>query len=233
MACSAIRCSRAITSRHAAAPASHTVVAPSKARCWSSRACRSPGLRATLPTVGLRSPVMSLKIDDFPAPLRPMMPHRSPSATVKVTFSKSLVAPNEMPTLEQERSVTRRWQKTTRRRGRKSKRLQPSTHLVASPVKAAWLSQVLVEERDRPLPRQLRRRLVVARRRVVVEAVLRAGIEEALVPDAGRLERLLERGPARVDALVHLGRLDQQRSLDLRNVLDVRGRTIERHAAAE
>src|ERR687897_997664 len=55
---------------------------------------------------------MSLKIDVFPAPLRPMMPHRSPSATVKVMFLKSSVAPNETPTLASERSVTRRWGRT-------------------------------------------------------------------------------------------------------------------------
>src|SRR5262245_41126451 len=106
MACSAMRCSRSMTSRHAAAPACQTVVAPSKARCWSSRAWRSPGLRATLPTVGCSSPVMSLKIDVLPAPLRPMIPHRSPSATVKVMFLKSSVAPNETPMLESERRVT-------------------------------------------------------------------------------------------------------------------------------
>ena len=51
---------------------------------------------------------MSLKIDDLPAPLRPMMPHRSPSATVKVTFLNSSVAPNETPILESERRVTQR-----------------------------------------------------------------------------------------------------------------------------
>jgi hypothetical protein len=51
---------------------------------------------------------MSLKIDVLPAPLRPMMPQRSPSATVKVTFLNSSVAPKETPTLEQERRVTRR-----------------------------------------------------------------------------------------------------------------------------
>ena len=64
-------------------------------------------MRATLPTVGWRSPVMTLKIDVLPTPLRPMMPHRSPSATVKVMFLNSSVAPKEMPTLETERRVTR------------------------------------------------------------------------------------------------------------------------------
>ena len=49
---------------------------------------------------------MSLKIDVLPAPLRPMMPHRSPSATVKVMFLNSSVAPNETPMLESERRVT-------------------------------------------------------------------------------------------------------------------------------
>ena len=66
---------------------------------------------------------MTLKIDVFPALLRPMMPHRSPSATVKVTCLNSSVAPKLMPTLEQERRVTRRWPKTGGMRRRKVKRL--------------------------------------------------------------------------------------------------------------
>ena len=53
------------------------------------------------------SPVMILKSDDLPAPLRPMMPHRSPSATVKVMFFRSSVAPNEMPTPDIEIRLTR------------------------------------------------------------------------------------------------------------------------------
>ena len=63
---------------------------------------------------------MTLKIDVLPAPLRPMMPHRSPSATVNVMFLKSSVAPKDMPTLETERRVTRRWEKTGRRRQRQA-----------------------------------------------------------------------------------------------------------------
>src|SRR5687767_9735565 len=46
--------------------------------------------------------------DVLPAPFGPMMPHRSPSATVKVTFLKSSVAPKETPMLESERRVTER-----------------------------------------------------------------------------------------------------------------------------
>src|SRR5581483_3314994 len=45
----------------------------------------------------------------------------------------------------------------------------------------AWLGQVLLEVRQRAIPGDLGLRLVVARRRVVVEAVLRAGILEHLV----------------------------------------------------
>src|SRR6476620_4231957 len=59
---------------------------------------------------------MTLKIEILQAPLRPMIPHRSPSATVKVMFLRSSVAPKEMPTLETESRVTRRWQKAGRRR---------------------------------------------------------------------------------------------------------------------
>ena len=55
---------------------------------------------------------MTLKMDVLPAPLRPMIPQRSPSATVKVMFLKSSSAPKEMPTLETERRVTLRSKKT-------------------------------------------------------------------------------------------------------------------------
>ena len=48
--------------------------------------------------------------------------------------------------------------------------------------KATWCdsAEILVEELERPLPRELGRRLVVARRRVVVEAVLGAFVLEFL-----------------------------------------------------
>src|SRR3972149_8516719 len=73
------------------------------------------------------------------------------------------------------------------------------------------LADVLVEERDGPLPGQFGRRLVVARCRVVVEAVLRAGVEVALVGDVRRLERRFELRPARVDARIEPGRLRDPR----------------------
>src|SRR6185503_4041792 len=50
---------------------------------------------------------------------------------------------------------------------------------------ARGLPEVLVEVGHRPLPGELGRGRIEARRRVVVEAVLRAGIEMALVADAG------------------------------------------------
>src|SRR6478672_11244186 len=73
---------------------------------------------------------MILKIDVLPAPLRPMMPHRSPSSTVKVMFLKSWVAPKETPTFETERTVTRRRQKIRKapaaRRARLEDKRRPS-----------------------------------------------------------------------------------------------------------
>src|SRR5256885_3988289 len=68
--------------------------------------------------------------------------------------------------------------------------------------------EVLLEEGDRPVPGQLGRRLVVTRRRVVVKAMLGAGIHVHLVFRAVRLQRRLIRGPQRVDALVALRVLD-------------------------
>ena len=49
-------------------------------------------------------------------------------------------------------------------------------------------TQLLLEERDRARPGQLRRRGVIARRGVVVEAVLRAGILEGGELHAGGLQ---------------------------------------------
>src|SRR5215212_2883869 len=57
---------------------------------------------------------------------------------------------------------------------------------------------VLVEKVQRPFPRKLRRGLVVSRSRVVVEPVLRVGIEMPLVSNVGFLQRLLERRPGGV-----------------------------------
>src|SRR5688572_8863478 len=46
-------------------------------------------------------------------------------------------------------------------------------------------------------------------------------------------ERFFERRPARVDALIHLGRLDHQGSPDLRYVRHVGSRAVERHPGSE
>src|SRR5207247_5644330 len=60
--------------------------------------------------------------------------------------------------------------------------------------------QVLVEKVERPLPRELGRLFVVARRRVVVEPVLRALVDEHLVLLVVRLQRRLEGGDSLIDA---------------------------------
>jgi hypothetical protein len=93
--------------------------------------------------------------------------------------------------------------------------------------------EVFLEVRHRALPRQLGRRLLEARRRVVVKAVLGAGVEVRFVRHAVLLERGLEGRPHRVDALVVLGVVDQQRRLD---ALDTRGLgrgAVERGAGAQ
>src|SRR5262245_60112018 len=96
----------------------------------------------------------------------------------------------------------------------------------------AWLAiaqpllrrpEVLVEELDRPLPRHGGGGPVVARGRVVVEAVLRPGIAVHRVRHVARLERRLVGGPALVHAIVVVRVVDQERRLDLGNV---RGRRL-------
>src|SRR5204862_2116414 len=107
----------------------------------------------------------------------------------------------------------------------------PTIHyLVGRPSASA---QVLVEEVDRPLPRQLGRCLVVARGRVVVKAVVRAGVHELLVLLVVRLERLLEVGPARIDAIVESRVVNHQRRVDLCHVFRLRLTAVIRRGSGE
>src|SRR5437870_2007422 len=87
----------------------------------------------------------------------------------------------------------------------------------------------------RSIPRELRGGFVVPRRRVVVEAVLRAFVLELLVRLAVRFERGLERRDAVADAGVD-GRVrvvQHQRRLDLRRVFSARLAAVERRAGVE
>src|SRR5882724_5396096 len=79
-------------------------------------------------------------------------------------------------------------------------------------------AEVLVQEVHRPLPGERGGSAVVARRGVVVEAVLRAGIAVHRVRDLARLQRGLIGGPARIDPVVVVGVVDQQRGLDPRGL---------------
>ena len=87
---------------------------------------------------------------------------------------------------------------------------------------------MLVEERDRALPRQGGRGHVEARGRVVVEPVLRTRIGELLIARPVRLERRLVGRPSRVDAVVVLGVMNQQRRRDLGHILRPRLAAVER-----
>src|SRR5690349_2377865 len=79
--------------------------------------------------------------------------------------------------------------------------------------------QVLLEERERALPRKPRGRLVVARRRVVVEAMVRAGINVDLGFDAVRLQRGFERRDAGVGTRVFARVVREDRCADPGSVL--------------
>src|ERR1700694_6058265 len=78
--------------------------------------------------------------------------------------------------------------------------------------------QIFVEERDGPRPGELGRGLVIARCRIVVEAVIGIRVHEHLVFHAVRLERRLKSGPAGIDAVVEARVLDQQGRLDFGSV---------------
>src|SRR5258708_7512431 len=88
-------------------------------------------------------------------------------------------------------------------------------------------------ELERPLPCQLGGRFVIARRRVVVEAVLRAFVDELGVCLAVRLQRRLVGRNARVHALIVAGVVEHQRRLDLGRVFGARLPSVERRACAE
>src|SRR5215467_11319405 len=79
-------------------------------------------------------------------------------------------------------------------------------------------AEVLVQKVDGPLPGERSGRLVVARRGVVVEAVLRARVAIHRVRYAVGFERRLVGGPAGVHALVAVRVLDEKRRLDARGV---------------
>src|SRR5438093_24995 len=97
-------------------------------------------------------------------------------------------------------------------------------------------AQVLVEKRERAVPRELRRLLVVARRRVVVEAVLRALVDEELVLLVVRLERRFVARDSGADACVfgRIGVVQHRRRRYLRCGLGARRprqKTLDRPVA--
>src|SRR5262245_41355520 len=85
------------------------------------------------------------------------------------------------------------------------------------------LPQLLLEELDRPPPRQIRRLLVVARvRRVVVEGVVGAFVDVDRVLLAPSVERFLEGVDSGIGAVVEPGIMQQERRLDLAGILGLR-----------
>ena len=89
--------------------------------------------------------------------------------------------------------------------------------------------EVAPEPRDGALPGQRRRGLVVARRGVVVEAVVRARVDVRLVDGARGLQRSLVGRPGGVDVGVGLGEVQLQRGLDAGHVLGFGLPAVERH----
>src|SRR5690349_14096438 len=65
--------------------------------------------------------------------------------------------------------------------------------------------QILAEVRQRAIPGKVRGLLVVARRGIVVEAVLRAFVGEGLIRNTSNLQRRLKRRARRVDAFIRAG----------------------------
>src|SRR5271163_4261929 len=87
--------------------------------------------------------------------------------------------------------------------------------------------QIFVEPIDRPPPGFFGRRLIVAWRRVVVEAVVGAFVDVTLVRDARLGEGGVEGRPAAGDTLIEFAILRVDRRLDFRRVGRVRLEAIE------
>ena len=71
---------------------------------------------------------------------------------------------------------------------------------------------------NRALPRQLGCSLVVTRGGIVVEAVLDARIDKALIVDLGRLQAFLILRPGGHQAFILAGMMHEQAGLDLRHI---------------
>src|SRR5215467_3902950 len=93
--------------------------------------------------------------------------------------------------------------------------------------------QRLVKVVDGPLPSELGGGFVETRRRVVMEAMIRFWIDIRLIPDAIGLESGFVIGPPAVDVGILLGKVKQQRGLDLWHVRSCRRGAVERHAGRE
>src|SRR5579862_9132012 len=85
----------------------------------------------------------------------------------------------------------------------------------------AGRSQVFVEPIERALPGELGGRVVVTRRRVVVEAVIGTLVDIAFVGDVGGRQGGIEGRPSRGDAGVEFAVMRKQRRFDLGGFLGV------------
>src|SRR5690606_9061360 len=110
---------------------------------------------------------------------------------------------------------------------------RPGRRRPTSPAVGPVSAEMPLEEIDRPLPRERRGLLVETRRRIVVEAVVRAGIEVRLVLDPGVVQRRLISRPARVDPLVRFRVVQEQGRADRGHLLDGGLSAVERDARGE
>src|SRR5271155_3233071 len=165
----------------------------------------------------------------------------SASASNTSTMTGQAPSPRTNSILSGERVVPQTEWPAWRRRGASRRPITP-----AAPARKIRLTglcppwrrepsgaQIFVEPIDRPLPGFLCRGLIVARRRVVVEAVVGALIDMALVRNARRVKSGVERRPAAGDAPIELAILGVERGLDLCRVGGVRLQAVERHGGVE
>src|ERR1700678_1089470 len=164
------------------------------------------------------------------------------SASASKTSTTTRRAPSfrRNSTLPGERVVPQTAWPWARRRGVSRRPITPAaparkTRLIELDKSYATSSgpQILVEPIERPSPRLFRRRLVVARRRFIVEAVVGASVDVPFVRNASPAERGVERRPAAGDTRVELRILGVDRRLDFRRVGGARLKTVEGNCGVE
>src|SRR5215216_6808508 len=133
------------------------------------------------------------------------------------SIRKRLGSGEPQPTCRQTTSTATRYRQPTSTSSANQAAGQPERRTELAPSRRlGWCAEGLLEERQGPLPGEIGRRLVVARRAgVVVEGALRARIDVDRVLLVVGLQRRLVGGDAGIHRVVVFGVVQEERRLDV------------------